>query len=99
MLTVESLNGKEAIFLDPPYTIHGGKRAGSRLYTHHIIDHPKLFKTLYNLDNDFLMTYDYAPEIVNMIEQYQFHAVCVYMQNSHHDTIPELVITRKPIFS
>lgn len=98
--TIESLvhrNDNEALFLDPPYTA-GGKRAGSRLYAHSEIDHLRLFDLLADSDMNFLMTYDCSPEIANLVREHRFHAVCVFMHNAHHNTIPELVITREPLF-
>ena len=86
-----------AVFLDPPYTA-GGKRAGSRLYAHSNIDHASLFETLARNNSNFLMTYDCAPEIVELIRQHRFHAVSVKMKNAHHDYLRELVITREPLF-
>ncbi len=84
-------------FIDPPYTA-GGKRAGKRLYTHHQIDHRRLFKTLAETPVDFLMTYDRSPEIADLIAEYGFHAVEVVMKNTHHARISELVITRRAVF-
>lgn len=43
-------------FIDPPYTA-GGKRAGSRLYTHFELDHDELFQVSSTITGDFLMTY------------------------------------------
>ena len=85
-------------FIDPPYTA-GGKRAGSRLYTHHQIDHRRLFKILAETSVDFLMTYDRSPEIADLIAEYGFHAVEVVMKNTHHAQISELVITRRAVFT
>lgn len=87
-----------AIFLDPPYTA-GGKRAGARLYAHSEIDHAGLFKLLARRHANFLMTYDCAPEIIELIDQHDFHAVTVQMKNAHHQRQSELVITREPMFS
>ena len=42
-----------AVFVDPPYTAGGGKRAGSRLYEHSNIDHAKLFQILDDHDCNF----------------------------------------------
>ena len=47
------------VFADPPYTA-GGKRAGQRLYSHHQIDHPRLFEILADTRAKFMLTYDYA---------------------------------------
>lgn len=84
-------------FIDPPYTA-GGKRAGNRLYTHHQIDHRRLFKILAATSMEFLMTYDRSPEIAALIDEYGFHAVEVVMTNTHHARISELVITRLAVF-
>jgi DNA adenine methylase len=37
-----NINNGGVFFLDPPYTA-GGKKAGSRLYNHHGLDHGFLF--------------------------------------------------------
>ena len=87
-----------AVFVDPPYTA-GGKRAGARLYAHNDIDHAQLFKMLARRNVNFLMTYDYAPEVVDLIRRHRFHAVSVRMKNAHHNRIRELVITRESLFS
>lgn len=86
-----------AVFADPPYTA-GGKRAGRRLYAHHSLDHGRLFAMLDDSSVEFLMTYDEAPEIVDLIRKHGFHAVRVLMKNGHHNRIPELVITRMSVF-
>jgi len=85
-----------AVFVDPPYTA-GGKRAGRRLYAYHAVDHEKLFGMLYDSAAEFLMTYDEAPEIVDLIGKHGFHAERVLMKNGHHKKISELVITPKRI--
>lgn len=87
-----------AVFVDPPYTA-GGKRAGSRLYSHSKIDHERVFKTLADRQANFLMTYDCSVEIANLIAQYGFHAARVRMKNAHHETLSELIITREPFFT
>lgn len=86
-----------AVFLDPPYTA-GGKRAGTRLYTHNDIDHSKLFEILAYKSSNFLMTYDCSPEIVELVHYHRFSAVSVQMKTAHHDHVPELIITREPLF-
>lgn len=90
---------KAAVFLDPPYTAQGGKRAGSRLYAHSNIDHAALFSMLATHETNFLMTYDAAPEIVELVHRHEFDAVCLSMKNGHHDRMSELVITSEPLFS
>ena len=88
-----------ALFVDPPYTGGGGKRAGKRLYAHNDVDHARLFSMLAESNVNFLMTYDRSLEIESLIESYKFHAVQVVMKSGHHALLPELVITRYPAFS
>ena len=86
-----------ALFVDPPYTA-GGKRAGRRLYAHAELDHARLFGMLAESRLNFLMTYDRSAEILSLVRERGFHAVQVVMKNTHHDLIPELVITPRPEF-
>ena len=90
---------KAAVFLDPPYTANGGKRAGSRLYAHSAIDHAALFSLLAEHESNFLMTYDAAPAIVELVREHEFDAVCLSMKNGHHNQMSELVITSEPLFA
>lgn len=90
---------RAAVFLDPPYTAGGGKRAGSRLYAHSDIDHAGLFDLLSTHKSNFLMTYDAAPEIIELVRHHGFAAVGVAMKNAHHNRLPELVITRESLFA
>ncbi len=92
------LGPETAVFVDPPYTA-GGKRAGARLYAHNELDHALLFKLLADSGVNFLMTYDCAPEILSLVQQHGLEAVQVMMKNTHHRKIPELVITRQPLFN
>lgn len=92
-------NGAAAVFLDPPYTAKGGKRAGSRLYEHSDIDHSALFEMMADHMSNFLMTYDPAPEIIDLVHKYSFHAAYVSMKNGHHNHMREIVITRHPLFT
>ena len=85
------------VFADPPYTA-GGKRAGRRLYAHNEIDYRRLFELLADSRACFLMTYDRSSEILALTRKCGFHAVQVTMKNTHHNRIPELIITRKPVF-
>ena len=87
-----------AVFADPPYTA-GGKKAGSRLYAHNALDHAKLFALLDDSRVNFLMTYDCAPEIIELVQRHRFEARQVLMKNTHHRRIPELVITRASVFA
>ena len=95
---LQGRGGDAAVFVDPPYTAAGGKRAGARLYTHSDVDHAALFRLLARHSTNFLMTYDQAPEIVSLIEQFGFSAVAVKMKNTHHNYLSELVITPEPLF-
>ena len=96
---LSQLHDDVALFVDPPYTGDGGKRAGKRLYAHNEVDHARLFSMLAESDANFLMTYDRSLEIESLIESYNFHAVQVLMKSGHHTLLPELVITRYPCFS
>ncbi|HWZ44650.1 MAG TPA: DNA adenine methylase [Candidatus Saccharimonadales bacterium] len=78
-------------FIDPPYTA-AGKKAGSRLYAHNELDHEMLFKECEKIEGSFLMTYDNAPEIVEMAKQHGFKTRTISMKNTHHATMTELLI-------
>lgn len=80
-------------FIDPPYTA-AGKRAGSRLYTHHELNHEKLFRECEKTHGDFLMTYDNAPELIALARKHGFQTKTVSMKNTHHATMTELLIGR-----
>ena len=82
------------VFADPPYTA-GGKRAGQRLYTHHKIDHLRLFEILSDAPTDFVLTYDYSTEIVELIRRHGFQTAQFSTRNTHHTQGIELVITRE----
>jgi len=88
-----------AVFIDPPYTASGGKMAGSRLYKRSKINHAALFKILAKHKSNFLMTYDAAPEIVNLTNKHGFSAAVVSMKNGHHNQLVELVTPPKPLFA
>ena len=90
---------RAAVFLDPPYTAKGGKRAGKRLYSHSKVDHSALFSMLADHGSNFLMTYDAAPEIIELVRYYNFDAVCLSMKNTHHNQLSELVITSESLFT
>ena len=80
-------------FIDPPYTA-GGKKAGSRLYTHHQLNHEALFEACAGLKGDFIMTYDNATEVRELARRHGFQAKPVAMKNTHHAELTELVIGR-----
>lgn len=76
-------------FIDPPYTV-----TGRRLYTHSDIDHQRLFAVVSRLAGDFLMTYDAADEIRNLVCRYGFDLVEVPMKTTKHVKTMELLIGR-----
>ncbi len=80
-------------FIDPPYTA-GGKKAGSRLYTHFELDHEALFAACENLKGDFIMTYDNSEEVKKLARKHRFMAKPIPMKNTHHAAMTELVIGR-----
>ncbi len=85
---------KNAFFLiDPPYTA-GGKNAGSRLYTHHSIDHERLFKVSAAVKGNVMLTYDDSPEVRQLAKNYGFTVSQVPMKSTHHAVHKELIITR-----
>ena len=90
----EHKNDKNSVFfVDPPYTA-GGKKAGSRLYTHFQLDHERLFLACSELAGDFIMTYDNANEVKDLAKKYGFQAKPIPMKNTHHAAMTELVIGR-----
>ncbi len=80
-------------FIDPPYTA-GGKKAGSRLYTHFKLDHDELFKVSSRLVGDFLMTYSNDQTAQNLANKYQLAMKEIVMKNTHHAKMTELLIGR-----
>lgn len=80
-------------FIDPPYTA-SGKKAGSRLYTHFVLDHEKLFEQTAKLKGDFLMTYDNAEGVLDLAKQHGFDTQLIAMTNTHHAEMKELLIGR-----
>jgi len=88
-----SHQARAAIFIDPPYTA-AGKKAGKRLYSHHFLDHERLFAVTHNCQGDFLMTYDNADDVVQMAERHGFQTRTIAMKNTHHAVMKELLIGR-----
>ncbi len=78
-----------AVLIDPPYTV-----AGRRLYSHSQVDHEALFKVASYLKGDFLMTYDDAPQVRQLAQQFGFDTQPVAMKNTHHAVMSELLIGR-----
>src|ERR1035441_3311693 len=93
VITQHRKNKDTVFFIDPPYTA-GGKSAGSRLYTHSVVDHEKLFSICKNLKGDFLMTYDNAEEVLALAKRHGFETKAVSMKNTHHAEMDELLIGR-----
>lgn len=82
-----------AYFIDPPYTI-GGKRAGNRLYRHCQLDHDSLFALCGQIEGDFLMTYDNAPEVREMADRHSLASRPITMKSTHHAEMTELLISK-----
>lgn len=80
-------------FMDPPYTA-SSKKAGSRLYKYHEMDHEELFRLASTVKGDFLMTYDDAEEVRSLAVKHRFETRLVSMQNTHLATMTELLIGR-----
>ncbi|MBI3321486.1 MAG: DNA adenine methylase [Candidatus Omnitrophica bacterium] len=80
-------------FIDPPYTA-GGKKAGTRLYVHHELNHDELFSAVQQVMGDILMTYDYAEEVLKLAGRYGFDTRPVTMKNTRHTRMTELLIGR-----
>jgi DNA adenine methylase len=92
MTELKDMDGA-AFFIDPPYTA-GGKRAGTRLYTHSEVDHERLFSLCEALRGDFLMTYDNAEEVRTLAGRHGFVTCPIAMNNTHHAEMTELLIGR-----
>lgn len=86
-------DAKAFFFIDPPYTA-GGKKAGSRLYTHNEIDHEGLFALMASVEGSVMLTYDDAPEVRAMAQRHGFRVEPVPMKNTHHEVIRELLILK-----
>lgn len=88
---------RAAFFIDPPYTAGGtnGKRAGTRLYVHHELDHERLFSSAASVAGDVLLTYDDAPDVRELATRHGFEVETVAMKNTHHAKMTELLIGRR----
>jgi DNA adenine methylase len=90
----ENAHLPEAVFfIDPPYTA-GGKRAGSRLYSHSDLDHDALFRVSSRLRGDFLMTYSNDQTVRKLAQKYQLVMKEIAMKNTHHAKMTEMLIGR-----
>ncbi len=58
------------------------------------LDLERLFSIVDDLEGDFLMTYDNAPEIQVMTDRYGFSTKTVAMKNTHHAEMRELLVGR-----
>ncbi len=80
-------------FIDPPYTA-SSKKAGTRLYKYHQVDHEELFRLTDRIQGDFLMTYDDAEEVRALAVKHRLETRLVAMSSTHHATMNELLIGR-----
>jgi DNA adenine methylase len=80
-------------FIDPPYTA-SSKKAGTRLYKYHQVNHEELFRLAARIKGDFLMTYDDAEEVRALAVKHRFETRLVAMSSTHHATMNELLIGR-----
>lgn len=87
---IETYSGA-TMFIDPPYTA-GGKRAGSRLYTHTALDHERLFHEVASHSGPALLTYDDTPEVRNLAASHGFQVGNIAMKSTHHVVMHELAI-------
>ena len=85
---------RAAYFIDPPYTVSAGKRAGRRLYNHSEIDHEELFETMKIVAGNFLMTYDNTGGVRELAHRHGFDVQAIAMKNTHHAEMTELLIGR-----
>lgn len=86
-------HGNAVFFIDPPYTA-STKKAGTRLYKYHQVDHEELFRLASKIEGDFLMTYDDAEKVRALAVKHRFETRLVAMSNTHHATMTELLIGR-----
>jgi DNA adenine methylase len=86
-------DSQATFFVDPPYTA-GGKSAGKRLYAYFELNHQKLFEQCSKLAGDFVMTYDNAQEVKDLVAQHALVSRLIPMKNTHHAPMTELVIGR-----
>ena len=84
-------DGNAMFFIDPPYTV-STKKAGTRLYKYHQIDHERLFEEARRVCGEFLMTYDDAGEVRALANSNRFETRLTPMSNTHHAVLFELLI-------
>ncbi len=94
-LISEYLSQPDAVFfIDPPYSLGRGKRAGCRLYSHFALDHERLFELMGQAKGEFLMTYENDVAVREMAEAHGFQYRPVAMKNTHHAKLSELLISK-----
>lgn len=94
LIEAHSHDPRAVFFVDPPYTA-GGKCPGARLYTHHELDHERLFHLMSQVRGRFLMTYDENPEVLRMVREYGFRCSQTPMRSAHHEKRWELLIQER----
>lgn len=80
-----------AYFIDPPYTA-GGKNAGRRLYTHHEVDHERLFELASCVAGDVLMTYDDSQVVRDLAARHGLQVRSIAMRTNRLAAKDELMI-------
>ena len=81
-------NPNMLVFIDPPYI-----DAGTRLYSHSKLNHKRLFEAVASVQGSFLMTYDNHPRVLELCEEFDFPNTTIMMQNAHHKTKTEIIIS------
>jgi DNA adenine methylase len=76
-------------FIDPPYP-----QKGRRLYSHSDVDPAAVFENAARVRGDFLLTYRSTEEIRNLLDEFEFEARRIAMQNGHNSEKTELLIGR-----
>lgn len=85
------LNDSNAFFfIDPPYTV-----AGRRLYTHHKVDHRRIFELASRMRGHFLLTYDNTEEVRRWADEFGLKYITIPMQTTHLLTKEELLISNR----
>ncbi|WP_104992330.1 DNA adenine methylase [Deinococcus sp. NW-56] len=81
------------VFVDPPYTA-GKKSAGKRLYTHHQLDHARLFAACATLRVPWLMTHEHDEAVMALAWDHGLAWRPIKMTSGHGVTAKELVVAR-----
>lgn len=92
---IEQHQGSDSVhFVDPPYTA-GGKKAGSRLYTHNEVDHDRLFEAVEGASGAAMLTYDDNTWVRERANKAGFVLATSAMQSTHLVRMHELVILKE----